>query len=124
MNTDLLRAHGHLRDMSKSANAQAKQLKDELRVLTDELYEAMEAEDIQSTQVGSTLYTRTEGRIAYVNDQEAFNEWAEANEPELIAVKERQGLLSSLVRERDDNNEPQPPGVTMLIQHKIQQHAR
>lgn len=88
-----------------------------------EVYDYMEANDIDGMKVGGTNFIRTATAYATVQDRDAFREWAKTNDDSLIELKERSALLNALVRERLDNGEDLPPGIGMYTREVIAQRA-
>jgi len=83
------------------------------------LLERMDDEGCESQRVDGTTFTPVKQQYGTVQDREAFVEWAEANDPELIERKERGSLLNQLVRERLDNGQGLPEGVGFYTREYI-----
>lgn len=89
------------------------------------VFDRMEAEGMGS-MVDKRLgvqFVPTETVYGQISDRSEFIEWAKENDISLIQHKEREDLLNQLVRERIDNGEPLPPGVTMRVRQYIGQRA-
>lgn len=84
-----------------------------------ELYEHMEEEETESITVDGTRFTPYTKSRAYVDDPDAFIEWARENDPSLIQVTERKQLVTNEVRRRIDDGEPTPPGVKFVTTPNI-----
>lgn len=89
----------------------------------EQVLNRMELEETESQKVDGTLFVPTSTVYGQVQDRAAFIEWAKDNDEELFEPKERAQLLNQLVREKLDNGEPLPDGVTFYVRKFIGQRA-
>lgn len=114
-----------LRAVEKELTDQAKDAKAERERFERAFMTRLEAEETDGVRTGGKLYTPTKTIYGSVTDRDAFLAWAKAQEGEgnddetLYEIKERKGLVSELVRERLDNDEPLPPGVGFYVKEYV-----
>jgi murein L,D-transpeptidase YafK len=89
----------------------------------EQVLNRMELEETESQKVDGTLFVPTETVYGQVQDRAAFLEWAQDNDEELFERKERAQLVNQLVREKLDNGEALPPGITFYVRKYIGQRA-
>lgn len=101
----------------KRVEADAAEL--EYKRAQDALWERMDAEGVTSMRIDGRL-TEHHGTIyGSISDKSKFIEWAEENEPELVAPAPRAALVNEMVRQRIDNGEELPPGVNWYVRKVI-----
>ncbi len=83
----------------------------------------MEAEEAENHKTRGTLFSPVRKQYASVQDRTEFVDWALANEPELVAYKERGAELNALVRQRLDDGEVLPPGIGFYDREYISQRS-
>lgn len=114
-----------LRTAEKLLNDQAKEAKEKREKFERDFMTRMEAEETDGVRTGGKLYTPTKTIYGKIDDRAAFIEWAKAQEGDdadgetLYEVKERKALVSELVRERLDNDEPLPPGIGFYVKEYV-----
>lgn len=119
---DLIDLRG-LKAARDALNAEYKEADRRFREKQDKVLNRMEVEQTESQRVDGTLFVPTETVYGQVQDREAFIAWAEQNDEELFERKERAQLLNQLVREKIDNGEPLPDGVSFYVKKYIGQRA-
>jgi hypothetical protein len=111
----------------KAVAKDAKQAHDAAKAAVTEaeqaLMERMELEKVSSIGTGGTMFIRAETIYGHVNDRAEFIKWAQDNDPGLLQVKERDALISGLVRRCLDDKEPLPPGLGWHPKPYISQRA-
>lgn len=111
----------------KAEAADAKKTHDDAKKAVAEaeqhLMERMELEKVSSIGTGGTMFIRAETIYGHVNDRSEFIKWAQDNDPGLLQVKERDALISGLVRRCLDDGDDFPPGVGMHVKPYISQRA-
>lgn len=122
---DDLRVLHALRQKKDETDKAAKLAKSEYEQAERRCLERMEAEGCKGYKDGETgiNFIPTETIYGQIDNREQFVEWAKENDPTLIEERERKGLINELVRERIDNEEPLPPGVTFRPKRYIGQRA-
>lgn len=93
------------------------------RQLQFKVMERMKQKGVESMKLDGTLFVPTETVYAQIQDRAEFVAWAEEHDDELVEPKERKEILNSLVRQRLDDGEPLPPGVTFYVREYISQRA-
>ena len=83
--------------------------------MVDEEYDPNDS----STTINGVTYGPTRLSFATVQDQEEFVKWAADNDASLLEPKPAEGRLNQLVREKEDNNEPLPPGLGSYTKERI-----
>ena len=117
-----LRKLKRLKDESTLRNRQAKEASAALAAYEYECFSEMEDSNVDSMNTYGHLFVRISKDYAQIQDRDAFVEWAQDNEPELLQDKERKVELDKLVREKLHNGEELPPGVGFYTKHNI--HVR
>lgn len=116
-----------LRTAEKLLNDQAKEAKAKREKYERDFMTRMETEEagcVRDVRSGK-LYTPAKTVYGKIDDRAAFLEWARAQEGDdadgetLYEVKERKQLVSELVRERLDNDEPLPPGIGFYVKEYV-----
>lgn len=87
------------------------------------LIQRMEGEGCDSISADHTLFVPTRTVYGQINDRDEFVSWAAENDESLVETKERKGLINELVRERLDNGEELPPGLTFRVDEYVSQRA-
>ena len=105
------------------AQAQFKSLDAQYKKLQEDIIEDMEHEGVDSMKVDGINFVPAETQYGQVQDRQAFVEWAKENDEELIEYKERGQLVNELVRERLDNGEELPPGLTFYVRQYVGQRS-
>ena len=88
------------------------------------LWERMDATGVSSITVDGVQNTRKSTIYASVNDKTEFMKWAEENAPELVAPAPRKALVNELVRQKIDNGEELPPGVSFYTNDYVSRTQR
>lgn len=114
------------RELKRTAKAEAEKQAALFADMERKLMVRMEAEDAESHRAAGKNYTPTKMIYGQIQDRAAFLEWAQAQSGEdddpdetLYEIKERKGLVSELVRQRMDDGEPLPPGVTFYVKEYV-----
>lgn len=102
---------------------QAEQAEAEYMKADRKLWQRMDASKVQSIKMAGTNFVRASTIFGSVNDKSTFVAWAEEHAPELLGPQPRKGLVNELVRQRIDNNEDLPPGVTWYSRDYIARRA-
>jgi hypothetical protein len=121
--TSKVRAFRALRKRRDAAVEKADKLSAEYDKAQAELFRLMKDEDVTSVTSGGVHFVRTSTTYAQVQDKSALIEWAQENEPELVAPAPRKGLLNAKARECLDNGEPLPPGMGVYEREYISQRT-
>jgi hypothetical protein len=115
-----------LRQAKKDANEAKKAADAAFEEAERRLIIRMESEEAESHRADGRNFTPTRTTYGQIQDRAAFIAWAMAQEGDevgedetLYEIKERKGLVSELVRERLDNGEPLPPGVTFYVKEYV-----
>ncbi len=87
------------------------------------LIERMKETGCEGIKQGGTNFVPAETIYGQVQDRTEFVAWAEENEPELLEPKERKELINELVRQKLDDGQPLPPGLTFRVQSYVSQRA-
>ncbi|MGZ6570499.1 MAG: gp33 family protein [Solirubrobacteraceae bacterium] len=89
------------------------------------LWERMDATGVKSIGIDDRRYSAKTTIYGSVNDKTALRRWAvdEGNAPELFEPEPRKKLINELVRQRLDNNEELPPGVTWYPENYVSDGA-
>lgn len=85
----------------------------------DELWDYMDAQNITSIKIDGRNHVRRGTIYGSINDKQRFVAWAQEHAPELLAPEPRKKLINELVRQRIDNNEPLPDGVTWHVRKYV-----
>lgn len=93
------------------------------RQLQFKVMERMKQKGVESMKLDGTLFVPTETVYAQIQDRAEFVAWAEEHDDELVEPKERKEILNSMVRQRLDDGEALPPGVTFYVREYISQRA-
>lgn len=115
-----LRAMKLARDESK---AEYESLDSQFKKAQTALLERMDTEKCEGTKVDGISFIPTKTVYGQIQDRQAFVEWAQENEPELLEPKERKELINEKVRQLLDDGEPFPPGLNFRTQEYISQRA-
>lgn len=112
-----------LKDLKVEAAAAKKawqKKKDEQDEWERHCYDRMDAEKTASHKseagVGFAKYEQT---FAQIQDREKFIEWALENDPDLVQHREREDLVNQLARQRLDDGQGFPPGLSYRQNFKV-----
>lgn len=108
---------------AKRLDDQAKKAKARRDELQAKIWERMDAAGVDSVKVTGTNFVRSATTYASIQDRDQFIEWATKNDKSLLKTREESALLNQLVRERQDNGEPLPPGLGFYVRETIAQRA-
>lgn len=120
------RAYAALRAKELEAKHKWEEIKEKRELREQALKDRMDREQVESIKSGGKLVTRNEPTpYAQVNDRAAFIEWARENDEGLLEIKERttDGILNQLVRQRLEDKQELPPGLTFYTKGEISLRA-
>jgi hypothetical protein len=112
-----------LKETASNLDATAKAAKAEADQFEARFFERMEAEGIGSIKVGGTNFVPVGTVYGQVQDREKFIEWAQANSPELLELKERKALVNEIVREAIDAGTEMPDGLGFYVKQYVSQRV-
>lgn len=100
-----------LKQHERAAKDEYESIKERRKRCEHALIQRMEEEEADGIKTDGNNFVPAATVYATVQDRAAFTEWALENDDQLVEYKERGELINSLVRERQDNGEPLPPGL-------------
>lgn len=115
---------------AESAEDIAKKVKADAKAFEQQCYDRIEQElgtdETGGASIRNTFGTFVAGEtvMGYIQDEDAFVEWARAQDETYFEDKPRKALINQLVRECLDNNEPLPPGLGAYGQRRVSVRGR
>ena len=88
-----------------------------------EYIERMKSEGVSGIKIDGRNLVPAQTEYSSINDLSEFIAWAEMEAPELIKLAANKEQLNALVRQRLDDDEPLPPGVTFYVREYISDRA-
>lgn len=121
--TEELKELRQLRERKEDAKAEADIAKAEYDAKQAEVLERMKEEGVESMKTDGVLFSPGGTPYGQVQDSEAFIEWAQEQDENLLEQKPRKELINQLVREHLDNGAPLPPGLGFYVREFVSQRA-
>ena len=102
---------------------QADIAKMEFKQAQAELLEYMDANDIEGVKTDGINFVPTKTYYGQITDRQAFIEWAQENDDELLEPKERKAVLNERARQLLDDGEEFPPGMGFRVEEYVSQRS-